>query len=272
MADSKISQLALVSALASGDFVPVKRADGSNGRFDLSGLAPSSAGRIKASAVVTLSGTTPSVAAGLNVASVVRTAAGRFRVTFATPLDSINYGFSGSARLGDFNDNWTTIIGIDRHAGYGLATTHVDINVTSGNGGSTAAGVAYDPLYFSFEIWDAAQQTGGGGVSGGHSTTEQATGQTWIDGKAIYRKVVDVGALPNTTTKTVAHGVTGVSKWLSHRGHAQAADGTALNLPLGDSAAGASIGLWLDATNINIRTGADRSGYSGFIILEYTKT
>jgi hypothetical protein len=34
-----------------------------------------------------------------------------------------------------------------------------------------------------------------------YSTSEVATGETWIDGKPIYRKIIDCGALPNATTK-----------------------------------------------------------------------
>lgn len=41
-----------------------------------------------------------------------------------------------------------------------------------------------------------------------YSTTEQLTGDVWIDGKPKYRKTINIGALPNNTTKTVAHYVT----------------------------------------------------------------
>ena len=34
-----------------------------------------------------------------------------------------------------------------------------------------------------------------------YSTTEINTGMKWIDGKPIYRKVVDFGSLPNNTYK-----------------------------------------------------------------------
>lgn len=38
---------------------------------------------------------------------------------------------------------------------------------------------------------------------------EVLTTERWINGKPIYTKVIDFGALPNTTTKNIAHGVTG---------------------------------------------------------------
>ena len=37
-----------------------------------------------------------------------------------------------------------------------------------------------------------------------YSMTEQNTGRLWIDGKVIYRKVVNLGSLPNAT-RGVAH-------------------------------------------------------------------
>ena len=44
-----------------------------------------------------------------------------------------------------------------------------------------------------------------------YSTTEQATGQKWIDGKDIYSKVISLGNLPNTTEKRVSAGISGAS-------------------------------------------------------------
>lgn len=39
-----------------------------------------------------------------------------------------------------------------------------------------------------------------------YSTTEQVIG-TWIDGKPLYRKVIQLTTLPNNTTKTFAHSI-----------------------------------------------------------------
>ena len=38
----------------------------------------------------------------------------------------------------------------------------------------------------------------------GFSSAETKTGATWIDGKPIYRVVVDLGGMPNANDKTVA--------------------------------------------------------------------
>ena len=49
------------------------------------------------------------------------------------------------------------------------------------------------------------------------SVTEAATGEKWIDGKKIYRKVIDCGALPNTTggSKLVPTGVADLETMIS---------------------------------------------------------
>ena len=53
-----------------------------------------------------------------------------------------------------------------------------------------------------------------GGVPQGdeyYSTSERKIGK-WTDGKDLYETVVDFGALPNNTTKTVAHGISNIAE------------------------------------------------------------
>ncbi len=45
-----------------------------------------------------------------------------------------------------------------------------------------------------------------------YSENEQNTGMRWIDGKSVYRKVVDFGALPNATIKNVSINVPDIDK------------------------------------------------------------
>lgn len=47
------------------------------------------------------------------------------------------------------------------------------------------------------------------GTPNDYSTTEKIVG-TWIDGKPLYQKVVDFGALPNNTEKSVNSGITNI--------------------------------------------------------------
>lgn len=105
-----------------------------------------------------------------------------------------------------------------------------------------------------------------------YSTTEQNTGCLWIDGKTIYRKVINLGSLPNATPGSVAHGISNLSTVVSLSGFAT--NGTVfLPLPLARYNNFASqIGLYADKTNVVVEPGNDRTAYTGYVIMEYTKT
>lgn len=108
--------------------------------------------------------------------------------------------------------------------------------------------------------------------AGDYSTSEVSTGFTWTDGKTIYKKTVSIGALPNTTTKSTAHGITNLSYVILVQGMAS----TSTNffpLPyLSTSSLTFGIGVSVQGSNIVTETGADRSGYTGYVTLFYTKT
>lgn len=100
--------------------------------------------------------------------------------------------------------------------------------------------------------------------------TEHYAGYAWINGRPVYRKVVDVGAMPNNTTKTVAHGIA-ANEVISIRGFA-AGGGIVIPLPFVDSiSVNNNIYVHVGALDITIDANADRSAFSGYIILEYTK-
>lgn len=103
-----------------------------------------------------------------------------------------------------------------------------------------------------------------------YSTTEQKTGGTWIDGKPIYRKVVDCGALTNNTPKNVAHNIQNISFVVNY--YAISANGTDwMSLPASWSSA--MVGISVDLTNIILRPYSDRRSYTTtYAIIEYTKT
>jgi len=107
-------------------------------------------------------------------------------------------------------------------------------------------------------------------ISEPYSTTESLTNRKWIDGKTIYRKVINFGALPNSTAKAVAHGITGLGQIVHIYG--TVCDGTTY-VPLPASATVESWGIELsaNATNVAVTTGQDRSLFSGYIVIEYTK-
>lgn len=94
----------------------------------------------------------------------------------------------------------------------------------------------------------------------------------WVDGKQVFGKKINIGALPNTATKNVAIGIdlstisiirlNGISKAL--------ANNTYLPLPYPSSTATSSISTSIANTNdITIATGSDRSAYSGYVIIYF---
>ena len=119
----------------------------------------------------------------------------------------------------------------------------------------------------AFAVWDGSSWM----LPDSLSTTEVWTGKTWIDGKKIYRKVIDCGNLPSTATTTTAHGLTGISTWMTPKG--VASNGTNnLPIPYSSSTLAANILLYTNGTNVVITTGQAWVTYQTYAILEYTKT
>ena len=104
-----------------------------------------------------------------------------------------------------------------------------------------------------------------------YSTSEQDTGCKWIDGKPIYKKTVSLGALPNATTKNVAHGISSLGIMVDMRGVAFYSNGVQLPLPF-VSTAQTAVSLNATSTDIVITAAGDRSSSSGYATLLYTKT
>lgn len=106
-----------------------------------------------------------------------------------------------------------------------------------------------------------------------YSTTEHLTGKYWIDGKPIYRKVVNFGMLPNNTNKVVNHNISGISNWVSFYGITWNNEKTAMKLPHVDLVTSYSVALWVTSTVITIGTGQNRNEFANcYVVLEYTKT
>ena len=106
-----------------------------------------------------------------------------------------------------------------------------------------------------------------------YSTNEMPTGTTWIDNKPIYKKTIDLGNLPNAGSKTVAHGISNLGLVIKAEGFASESGGVRVTFPFASvSAVGDQIAMRFEPTNIVILTGANRSGFSGYVTLYYTKT
>lgn len=105
-----------------------------------------------------------------------------------------------------------------------------------------------------------------------YSTSEHLIGK-WIDGSDLYEKTIDFGALPNATSKSVAHGITGLATMVNLYGFAKNPTNNAqITLPYVDTTAGGNIALLVNANNIIITDANNMSIYTQtYITLRYTK-
>ena len=114
-----------------------------------------------------------------------------------------------------------------------------------------------------------------GGYNHDYSTSEHIIG-TWIDGKTIYEKVFDFGALPNNTLKSVDSGITGIDKVIKVNGFAEKSDVT-INVPYieaNSSNSKSTIDIWYNkSTNkVEINANFNASSFYGYITVQYTKS
>ncbi|SHI42370.1 hypothetical protein [Parasporobacterium paucivorans] len=104
------------------------------------------------------------------------------------------------------------------------------------------------------------------------STTEHIVGK-WINGKPLYEKTISCGVMPNATTKNVAHGIANMGICMIAAENSYMTDGTTY-LPLPSVTVNTTFvtEVAVNATNITIMTAQNRSSYSGYVTLRYTKT
>ena len=120
-------------------------------------------------------------------------------------------------------------------------------------------------------------------VANTYSTSEMVIGK-WIDGKPLYRKVINLGVLPNASTVNIPHNIDNLDRIISMMGMAKS---PSQNLLLPFSYGAGKDGVNSDGTvkvntvpiniyeqqgNIVVNTLSDRSDMTGYVILEYTKT
>lgn len=105
-----------------------------------------------------------------------------------------------------------------------------------------------------------------------YSTTEHKVGK-WIDGSDLYEKTVDFGALPNATSKSVAHGIAGLATMVNIYGFAKnPTNNVQIALPFVDITAGGNISFLVSANNIIIIDANDMSVYTqAYVSIRYTK-
>jgi len=105
--------------------------------------------------------------------------------------------------------------------------------------------------------------------------TTPTVGNSPTEGRQVYRKMVSFGALPNATSASVAHGITTSSTFYLTALYAGASNpGTAwLSIPYASPTLNENISISMDATNITITTGIDRTAYTTcYVVIEYLKS
>lgn len=128
---------------------------------------------------------------------------------------------------------------------------------------------AYDTYQIKGDYTD-----GSGGLPD-YSTTEQKTGQKWIDGKDRYFKTIACGALPNADVKTVDSGLTNVKVYKMEGVAIRESDNAVFPIPYAvtDNVQYQVSASFNNATGIiTLSTGSDRSAFTEtYITLYYTK-
>ena len=104
-----------------------------------------------------------------------------------------------------------------------------------------------------------------------YSTSEQDTGVKWIDGKAIYQKTIEYGTLPDSTFKSVDHNISNMDMLIKYECIAKSTGGyLTTNNPA--DAFTAQIQTTINDTQITIWAGKNRSGFTAYITMYYTKS
>lgn len=158
-------------------------------------------------------------------------------------------------------------------------------------GGGSDGGTDYEEFIGTQAEWDALSQAEKNKYDGKivnitddaegenldyYSTSEVKTNKVWIDGKPIYRKVIDCGALPNNNTKNIPHNIGALSNVISLNGMATFDNGNHKQyLPAPYVANTLTANDWIyfsaDKNSIVIKTWYDFTGYNFVAIIEYTK-
>ena len=181
----------------------------------------------------------------------------------------------------------TTIYGIPAEAGdisydntsSGMTADDVqeaidELNASIPGVATTSAPGIVQPDGTTVTITDGVISAVGGSGSGEiYSTTETVIG-AWL-GSTFYRKVIELPAMPNNTSKQVQTGLSNVNV-VKLSGIAKTSDGSCvITLPY-NSTVSAANNITFIAENtgaqIAITAGSDRSAFtSGYAVLEYTK-
>ena len=196
-----------------------------------------------------------------------------------TPTVSNDGTFTATVSLASNNSNYSWDLGSSYNVRLTLAdelsSSTVDLVLLSAIPNISLADNGVGIMCDYDETLGGDLQVGGKILDGleRYSTTEQKIG-TWTDGKPLYRKVINCGSMPNSTTKFVNTDLNAANvNIIKIYGSARNTTGTTIPLPFFHvtSASGIMISFETDGT-IALQSNVNRSAFSGYIVLEYTKT
>ncbi len=107
-----------------------------------------------------------------------------------------------------------------------------------------------------------------------YSSNEEIIVGEWIDGRPVYRKVINCETLPNATSKYVYHRIENIDFIISDSGFAVDNSGNRVDIPyLSSDGFNSSIYVSSNRSYISLETKIDRTRFANtYIILIYVKT
>lgn len=168
----------------------------------------------------------------------------------------------------------TDITDLESGGGGGGATTFLGLTDTpSTYAGQAGKRVVVNGTEDALEFETISSAPDSDGLVLDYSTSEQTTNRTYTGGETIFQKTVNFGALPNNTTKNVAHGISGDFRVIRHDFWARrASDGLQVYVPnVSNVAIGSQTQISIGGTNITLRNSVNSSAFIGQITLWYIK-
>ncbi len=131
--------------------------------------------------------------------------------------------------------------------------------VWSGSGGSE------DAVFDSEDFITLADELDK--VKGSIYSEDETVCGTWM-GKTLYRKVIKTNSLPNSGAQNIPHGISNFNV-VKIYGIASDSSGFTIPLPYVDTSDNSNVTLTVDNSKLTITTDANRSTFSGYVVIEY---
>ena len=128
--------------------------------------------------------------------------------------------------------------------------------------------------YLSAENLNQLQTNIENAIKETYSTAEGKTNKIWVDGKSRYRKAIPITMQSSAEPKNYDTGISDLNSICNFYGIIYNSTNSTCPLPFID-ANDISNNIRMDiqnGTTLRITTGAGWSGYTGYVVIEYTKT